>query len=176
MPGCSTARWKQATALTQLLAFLIGQVQPSRRHCSVRFYDQTCIFIICCNLNFHRFVAHPFSISLREDAPLSITQHLDMSEADTPIPAPNITDVHLKIPAYVIVGAQKSGTSALYFGLCEHQNISCSAYVKEPFFLTNTITEEFVRTSEISFSQNAARDFQQKYACNCVYASILDST
>jgi hypothetical protein len=40
------------------------------------------------------------------------------------------------VPQLLIVGVQKSGTSALYFGLCMHPNVSCAAYVKEPFYLS----------------------------------------
>jgi len=32
------------------------------------------------------------------------------------------------MPHFLIVGVQKCGTSALYFGLCAHPNITCAAY------------------------------------------------
>eukprot|EP00041_Stephanoeca_diplocostata_P019330 m.414821 g.414821 ORF g.414821 m.414821 type:complete len:398 (-) comp21275_c1_seq2:1829-3022(-) len=144
MPVASAHRWIPPMVLAQLLACLFG------------------------------FIMHPFSFSPRIELAVPLESPSEFMRDHTHADQPNTSTIYSKIPAYVIVGAQKSGTSALYFGLCEHQNVTCSAYVKEPFFLTNGITEEFVRSSAASsFSVAAAKEFQKQYIEACFNVTKL---
>ena len=50
-----------------------------------------------------------------------------------------------RLPQALLIGVQKSGTSALYFNLCLHPGVACAAVVKEPFYLSQPSTERFIR-------------------------------
>eukprot|EP00049_Salpingoeca_infusionum_P007061 m.115150 g.115150 ORF g.115150 m.115150 type:complete len:427 (+) comp13553_c0_seq9:171-1451(+) len=79
----------------------------------------------------------------------------------------------LTLPQLMIIGVQKSGTSAMYFSLCLHPQVNCVAYVKEPFFLSLPSTARYL--ADYSTTANAAlrQQFHATYAASCFNISQL---
>eukprot|EP01147_Barroeca_monosierra_P001185 gene1185-4399_t len=83
-------------------------------------------------------------------------------------------EIASQIPNFLIIGVQKCGTSALYFSLCKHPNVTCAARVKEPFFLSQTPSTRYL-ARYASYSMPSMRvHFHLTYAATCFNLDILE--
>jgi hypothetical protein len=74
----------------------------------------------------------------------------------------------------MLIGVQKSGTSALYYNLCLHPAVACAAVVKEPFYLSQPQTEAFVRTYGGLVDRGRRFAFQKAYLAACFNMSKVN--
>eukprot|EP00730_Choanoeca_flexa_P002839 TRINITY_DN11199_c0_g3_i1.p2 TRINITY_DN11199_c0_g3~~TRINITY_DN11199_c0_g3_i1.p2 ORF type:complete len:390 (+),score=48.62 TRINITY_DN11199_c0_g3_i1:2485-3654(+) len=95
--------------------------------------------------------------------------HVNPSSANT-----SLTDSPLWLwPQLLVIGFMKSGTSALYYALCEHPSVACAAKVKEPFYLSSEATGEFLTSYSNMMSVQARKTFHLQYLETCFNLSDI---
>ena len=99
------------------------------------------------------------------------TPHLGIRSASNQQPRRHVEP--LSMPQLLIIGVQKCGTSALYFGLCLHPNVSCAAYVKEPFYLSLPISIQHLSRYNAWNNAETRRLYHQQYVQSCFNLSLI---
>eukprot|EP00045_Choanoeca_perplexa_P011723 m.125421 g.125421 ORF g.125421 m.125421 type:complete len:351 (+) comp15738_c1_seq2:54-1106(+) len=78
-----------------------------------------------------------------------------------------------RLPQLLVIGFMKSGTSALYYALCEHPSVACAAYVKEPFYLSAEAASNYLQSYQNMLDVQARKEFHLRYLESCFNMSNI---